>query len=777
MRKILIVIFIIITTLSTFSATAQKFIWARPETGTVGLNGNYNNTLANSLIDDYGNIYSGAAFMDTLSATASSPFNQAIYLAKYNSIGKLVWGISDTGSGDCNLITMCKNKLGNIYILGIFEGSHTFGTVTITGDIGIFSYFVLKCDTSGNIYWARSYNNNYNNGAGNYDITLNSIACDTKDSVYIQGYNSGNYNANGIPSGTANMFISKLSPLNGYAIRTMEIIGTAFKDQNSIITDYNDDLIITGVFGNQNAAEPGLSCVFTPNDSLITDTGTFTNGYAAKYNASGTYLWSKKFGTIGSCDLKGISCDSNNNIYISDAENGTIFHEYIKKVNSTGLLLWQNECNCGINSVACNKENAYLTLTFFDSLKYSNLNIFKNGSHNIIVKLDPNSGNTVWATDPIDNDVSNICASNIGTILYKGLSTDDLNYYQNLQIGNNNLYNGGNGELYLSLISDTTFTPVNANKISGNIYNDTNLNCLKDLSEMGLSNFSVIAQPGSYFGVTDTLGNYTIKVPLGNFIVHQLLPKGHNMLDTQSCVPTGYSVNFTGSNQVSLNNDFGNQYKPCSLIRVTTSGNGYLQGNTLSSIKYTVCSFGAEAAKNMVLRIQYTGPVISPISSSIPWSSYNTLDSSLTFNLGDFPPDSCLDIIVVDTVNSSSTYRSSFPFYVRLTPINSCYPSDSVHNNANFIYKEEYYVAVPSQILSSDVIKLFPNPTMGTITLDGLQSKSSVEVFSVLGQKIFSVNSKNSQTLKIDLSQQASGVYIIAIKSNHNTVYKKATKY
>ena len=50
---------------------------------------------------------------------------------------------------------------------------------------------------------------------------------------------------------------------------------------------------------------------------------------------------------------------------------------------------------------------------------------------------------------------------------------------------------------------------------SENIYNDFNSNCIKEPGEDSITGFSVMAQPGNYFAVSDINGNYELNVKFG----------------------------------------------------------------------------------------------------------------------------------------------------------------------------------------------------------------------------------------------------------------------
>ncbi|MBW2962022.1 endonuclease [Mesonia aestuariivivens] len=61
-------------------------------------------------------------------------------------------------------------------------------------------------------------------------------------------------------------------------------------------------------------------------------------------------------------------------------------------------------------------------------------------------------------------------------------------------------------------------------------------------------------------------------------------------------------------------------------------------------------------------------------------------------------------------------------------------------------------------------IKVFPNPTEGTLTIVGLEGKYKIEVYSILGNKVWSTTATNQTSIAPNLQ---SGMYLLKI-SNHN---------
>jgi len=69
-------------------------------------------------------------------------------------------------------------------------------------------------------------------------------------------------------------------------------------------------------------------------------------------------------------------------------------------------------------------------------------------------------------------------------------------------------------------------------------------------------------------------------------------------------------------------------------------------------------------------------------------------------------------------------------------------------------------------------IAIFPNPTSGMLNINATEVNSSVEVFSVIGEKVYSGNLLKGNN-SLDLSGLANGTYIVKMNSDNQTINKK----
>jgi uncharacterized repeat protein (TIGR01451 family) len=91
--------------------------------------------------------------------------------------------------------------------------------------------------------------------------------------------------------------------------------------------------------------------------------------------------------------------------------------------------------------------------------------------------------------------------------------------------------------------------------VQGDVYIDSNTNCVKDAGETGVPNTVIEFSPGTYYGYTDAAGHYSANVPWGNYNVIQHPPSTLDPFCPASPVPISLSftnlsdtVNFADTN-------------------------------------------------------------------------------------------------------------------------------------------------------------------------------------------------------------------------------------
>jgi hypothetical protein len=132
-----------------------------------------------------GNIYIGGQFQSTISfggfsLTSAGQFDALI--TKLDSGGNVLWIKKIGGTGQDGNTVVRVNDNFDVYVAGVFEDTLNFNTQNLISQ-GLSDIFIVKCDTMGDIKWARE------GGSISIDIIQPEGMCtDGNDGVILTGY-------------------------------------------------------------------------------------------------------------------------------------------------------------------------------------------------------------------------------------------------------------------------------------------------------------------------------------------------------------------------------------------------------------------------------------------------------------------------------------------------------------------------------------------------------------------------------------------------------------
>lgn len=79
-----------------------------------------------------------------------------------------------------------------------------------------------------------------------------------------------------------------------------------------------------------------------------------------------------------------------------------------------------------------------------------------------------------------------------------------------------------------------------------------------------------------------------------------------------------------------------------------------------------------------------------------------------------------------------------------------------------------------NDIESANEISIYPNPSTGVYTLSLPENENfQISIVDLMGREVYSKSISNTKSLSIDISNQASGLYMMKLKSSKGTVIKK----
>ena len=229
------------------------------------------------------------------------------------------WTKTFGGAGEIVGYSVATDGNGHVYIGGILQNSADFDpsdSVDIRTSSGSYDGFVSKFDTSGNYLWTRII-------GGTGDDRLMSVALDITGNIYVGGSFRGTVDFDpGIGSdirtstGGDDIFLVKFDASGNY--QWSRTLGGAGNDRAmSVDVDAMENLYISGRFQNVVDFDPGVS-----NDTR-TSSGS-NDFFFSKYDALGTYQWTRALGGTGSDGGSAVKVDASGNIYVGGFFSNTV---------------------------------------------------------------------------------------------------------------------------------------------------------------------------------------------------------------------------------------------------------------------------------------------------------------------------------------------------------------------------------------------------------------------------------------------------------------------
>ncbi|MDI1234140.1 MAG: SBBP repeat-containing protein [bacterium] len=397
--------FIIVITLLCLAknADAQTWQWATKAGGT---GNDYSNEIE---VDPLGNSYITGTFKDSISFGSTklvSPGVSAVYIAKYNVIGSLLWAKIASKCSAIDVNGICLDLSGNISIVGHYFGTASFGTsipITFTSS-GSYDIYVAKYNNNGDIVWAKSF------GGIGIDYT-GGVSNDNNGNLYL----TGDFHITSFPYSSSKIFIAKYDSLGNNSWTKTEVNYGYSHLGNGIKTDLFGNSYVTGDFFN--------TIKFNISDSVSAG-NIESNIFIVKFDSFGNFVWGEKAGAgSGYCVGKAIDIDATGNAYITGFYRGTIsfggqnitgtsglaYDVYIAKCNGSGNFAWVNK-SIGPGNPTCisldNFGNVFVSGNFNQPIQFGANTLTGAGNNDIFITELNQAGNFIWSTScgGIQND-------------------------------------------------------------------------------------------------------------------------------------------------------------------------------------------------------------------------------------------------------------------------------------------------------------------------------------------------------------------------------------
>jgi len=202
---------------------------------------------ANGNVFMTGSFQSNYMYVGSLGNLIASPYNNNVFLIKYDSSGDKLWvkyaGGNNNSGGNNTSVGLSADPSGNVYMTGYYNDTIFICNDTLAS-VGYQNIFTAKYDPSGNLLWARS-------AGGNYAEQANGISTDANGNAYLTGYFQSDTVLFGSsvlvnPSGNEITFAAKYD-MSGNALWAIAAGGTSNND-GAGISYSNGGIYVAGQF-------------------------------------------------------------------------------------------------------------------------------------------------------------------------------------------------------------------------------------------------------------------------------------------------------------------------------------------------------------------------------------------------------------------------------------------------------------------------------------------------------------------------------------------------
>ncbi len=520
-------------------------------------------------------------------------------------------------------------------------------------------------------------------------------------------------------------------------------------------TDPLGNTYTLGYFSGTIDLDPGLSIY------NVTSTGSLSF-FIVKLNASGNFIWAKKYTNGSEVIGHSISVDQSGNVYTTGYFNKTTNFDlgysnftlnplgktdiFILKLSSSGAFVWAkqlggNSYNQG-NAITCDEKGNVYTSGYFrgsidlDPGAASQHKIAVGGFDAYILKLST-EGHFIWAKTiggKKNDGYYNICLDNFGNVYSSGRFSDTLNFYT----GTDTFQLTSKARFFESFVTklDTSGNFKWAIKFGDSLL-DADPFIVADKSEN-------LILTGGYYGKPDfdpgpSITNYPAKGEK-DFYAVKLNASGNLVW-----IKTLGNLDVSISGASAILDDTGNVYVIGDFNRTID----FNPGGT-PAIKTTNHIF----ADPFILKLDLYGHYIwsKQIAGTgddkgfgIGIDAKNNLYLSGSFGIkSDFDPDS-------GTFNLTVTKKNVADI---------------------FVLKLGDYGSGIRPLVFNNSVSVYPNPSNGifNIALQNTSDKASITVYNALGEIVYSrIHSNEAAT--IDLSHEANGLYIVKVIDDNQSIH------
>lgn len=296
--------------------------------------------------------------------------------------------------GDTNPQTaagVATDAAGNVYVAGTFYGTIDLGNGMLVS-AGMSDIFLAKFDPLGSCVWSKRF--------GDTDVqSPQAIAVDAGGNIYLCGAFASKVDFGGgslTSAGNYDVFLAKFDT-DGVHQWSMRFGDTDEQESSSVAVDGSGNVFLAGHFlGSINLGGGAFASM-----------GGY-DAYLAKFDGTGTYLWSKHFGDTGDQTAGGVATDPSGNVVMTGTYSGTVDFGggplaasgddvFLVKLDPSGTHVWSHRYGdssgqSGTSVATDAAGNIYLAADVAGSVDFGGGTLTSaGGSDNCLVKFDANA--------------------------------------------------------------------------------------------------------------------------------------------------------------------------------------------------------------------------------------------------------------------------------------------------------------------------------------------------------------------------------------------------
>jgi len=693
--------------------------------------------------------------------TSQNNYWSDAYVLKLDTNGNYIWAKSFGGEEDELVYSITNDQQGNVLVGGSFKGSADFDPSALVHNINgpsHYTAFINKLDSNGNHIWTAAFQ-------GTNRSEVFGVTTDAYNNVYATGghealtdFDPGNtiYNLNS-NGGPLDIFIVKLNS-NG-SFNWAHTLGAANQDLgNKIKVDDENNLYIGGVFSSSSG---GVD--FDPGNSIypLQSFGPNTDCFILKLTDAGNFILAKHFRGGNGDNLTSLAIDAQKNIFSTGAFwQITDFDPNIGQAQITSLGVYDaficklSQCNINDSSLiinTCNTSFTYNGTNYTSSGLYTH--VFTNAQNcDSIVHLLLNFGQASSAT---------ISQTSCDSFTWFGNTyTSSGNYSHTFPNGN-------------AAGCDST---INLNLTINNSSSTT-------ITQTACDSFN-------WFGNTYTSsGNYSHTIPNGN------------AAGCDSTINLNLTINNSSSASLTQTacdsfNWFGNTYNASGIYTHTLVGGNVNGCDSIITLNLTVnnSTTSSQTISSCDAFYSWYGNIYTSSGSyyhTLSNSNTSGCDSILNLNLNLQPIDTTISILG-NTLNSNQSNATSYQWIdcenyslipgataQNYTPtLNGSFAVIITNGNCidTSLCKNFSSVGIADQ--AAQQIKIYPSPFQNQVCIEFAQTQKqcSIQLYNLLGNKVFSETYRGTKKYFIPFDYLASGVYFIEIHTDRDIFRNKIIK-